>query len=200
MDVVLEDPCPHPRDTTRQTGGTESAERTSALLRGRWPCSWGPRMIMAIGERQHGSVPIQEDGCREAHLDGPEPRRQDQHSEEPPSSGVGDLVSAATRDGERTHKGAPREQGPGIGGPVCCQGEALLWRQSEYPDGTVKKRFARGSLRGQHPETLCGEAPKGQPMIRRETLEAVHGEAPKGQSRNHGCRANQLETKPRGKE
>ena len=36
------------------------------------------------------------------------------------------------------------------------------------------------------PEALCGEAPKGQPMIRRETLVAVCVEAPEGQPMNHG--------------
>ena len=154
---------------------------------------------MASGERQRGSVPTQEYGRREAHRDGPEPRRQDEHSEEPPSSGAGDS-SPKIGDGERAPNGTPQEKGPGIGGPVCCPGEALLWQQSEYPAGTVKKLFARGSLRGLNPEALCGEAPKGQPVIRRENLEAVNGEAPKGQPRNHGCQAKQLETKPRGKE
>ena len=102
---------------------------------------------MASGEPHHGSVPTQEDGHREAHRDGLAARHKDEHSEEPPSSGVGGHFPK-TGDGEQAPNGAPQEQGPGIGGPVCCPGEALLWQQSEYLAGTVKKSFARGSLRG----------------------------------------------------
>ena len=199
FNFVRSDPCPHPRDTTRQAGGNGSAERTSALQRGRSQGSSAPRTATASGEPQPGSVHTQEDGRRGARLEGRLVRRREEHSENPPSSSAGGRVPE-TRDREPTGNRTPQEQGPGIGGPVCCPGEALLWQQSEYPAGTVKKLFARGSLRGLNPEALCGEAPKGQPMIRRETLEAVHGEAPKGQPRNHGCRAKQLETKPRGKE
>ena len=43
----------------------------------------------------------------------------------------------------------------------------------------------RGGLAGAIPEALCGEAPKGQLMIRRGNLEADCVEAPKGQPRNH---------------
>ena len=35
------------------------------------------------------------------------------------------------------------------------------------------------------PEALCGEAPKGQPMIRSESPEAVCVEAPQGQPMIH---------------
>ena len=38
---------------------------------------------------------------------------------------------------------------------------------------------------GMIPEALCVEAPKGQPEIRGETLEAVYVEALEGQPRNH---------------
>ena len=39
----------------------------------------------------------------------------------------------------------------------------------------------RGGLVGPSPEALNGEAPKGQPVIRREHLVAVRMEAPQGQ-------------------
>ena len=35
------------------------------------------------------------------------------------------------------------------------------------------------------PEALCGEVPKGQSVIRGESLEVVCVEAPEGQPRNH---------------
>ena len=41
---------------------------------------------------------------------------------------------------------------------------------------------------GAIPEALCGEAPEGQPVIRRENLVTVGGEDPKGHPMIHGCR------------
>ena len=81
----------------------------------------------------------------------------------------------------------PQRVTPRTGDPVCCPGEALLWQPSESPDGPAKKDCAGGSLAGQNPEALCGEAPKGQPKIRRGNLKADCGEAPKGQPRIHSC-------------
>ena len=46
----------------------------------------------------------------------------------------------------------------------------------------------RGGLLGTVHEALCGEAPKGQPVIRRERLVAVGGDDPKGHPMIHGCR------------
>ena len=73
----------------------------------------------------------------------------------------------------------PHEQVPGIGSPVPCPGEALLWQPSMSPAGTCKRDGKRGSLVGSNHEALCGEAPKGQPMIRGETLETVLWRPPK---------------------
>ena len=60
--------------------------------------------------------------------------------------------------------------------------------------------WKRGGLMGAIPKALCGEAPKGQPMIRRENLEAVRVEAPKGQPRKHRPRTNRAVRRPMGEE
>ena len=46
----------------------------------------------------------------------------------------------------------------------------------------------RGGLVGAIPEALCGEAPKGQPVIRSEHLVTVSVDDPKGHPMIHGCR------------
>ena len=46
----------------------------------------------------------------------------------------------------------------------------------------------RGGLVGAIPEALCGEAPKGQPVIRREHLMTARVEDPEGHPMIHGCR------------
>ena len=46
----------------------------------------------------------------------------------------------------------------------------------------------RDSLVGAIPEALCGEAPEGQPVIRRENHVTVGGEDPEGHPMIHGCR------------
>ena len=54
---------------------------------------------------------------------------------------------------------------------------------------------------GFNPEALCGEAPKGQPEIRRGNIQAVCVEAPKGQPRNHRPRTRKPHNKrPTGEE
>ena len=71
----------------------------------------------------------------------------------------------------------PRARPEDPRGPACCPGEALLWQSSEYPDGANMTNGKRGSLVGNNPEALRGEAPKGQPMIRGENLLDVCVEA-----------------------
>ena len=44
-----------------------------------------------------------------------------------------------------------------------------------------QEELVGGSLVGPNPEALCREAPKGQPVIRRENIKAVCVEAPEGQ-------------------
>ena len=79
----------------------------------------------------------------------------------------------------------PQEQTLGIGDPGCCRGEALQSRRSGHTGGAIGKNGRRGGLVGVIPRALCGEAPKGQPMIRGESLKAVCVEAPQGQPRIH---------------
>ena len=90
-----------------------------------------------------------------------------------------------------------KEPIPGTGDHGFFQEEARQWLPSAYPVGTDMKIGRRGGLTGQNPEALCGEAPKGQPKIRRETLEAVCVEAPQGQPRNHRPQ-NQHMSRPKG--
>ena len=78
------------------------------------------------------------------------------------------MAAAPSRRSEATRLAAvvPRAASPGIGEAPCGQGEDLMSRPSEYPVGT-KRSGERGGLVGAIPEALCGEAPKGQPVIRR---------------------------------
>ena len=78
------------------------------------------------------------------------------------------------------------------------RGEALPSRRSRCPAGTGKSGGMRGGLVGLSPEALCGEAPKGQPLIRRESLVTVRVEDPQGQPMIHGCR-RQHKPRPSGK-
>ena len=48
------------------------------------------------------------------------------------------------------------------------------------------------------PEALCGEAPKGQPVIRRERLMTDRVEDPQGHPMIHGC-PRQHKPRPSGK-
>ena len=79
----------------------------------------------------------------------------------------------------------PQEPVHGTGDPAGCPGEALLWQRSGHLVGTPATNGRRGGLVGPNPEALCGEAPKGQPMIRSESLKAVCVEAPQGQPMIH---------------
>ena len=58
-------------------------------------------------------------------------------------------------------------------------------QQSGHLVGTPATNGRRGGLVGPIPEALCGEAPKGQPMIRSESLEAAHVEDPQGHPMTH---------------
>ena len=92
-------------------------------------------------------------------------------------------------------------------GPPVAVIEAHQWHLQE----DRKKRQPRGenpeAIRGEAPkghprnhgetlEAVCVEAPKGQPMIRRENLEVVCVEAPEGQPRNHRPHPNQPRRTP----
>ena len=92
----------------------------------------------------------------------------------------------------------PQDRVPVTRDPSCCPGEAPLWQPGKNPVGTDMKGGKRGGLAGAIPEALCGDAPKGQPMIRREPLEADCVEAPKGQPRNHRRHPKRLVLRPTG--
>ena len=105
----------------------------------------------------------------EANLAGSTGSRRDRHSKD--------------RHGLGNRK--PQEPTLGIGDPGCCRGEALLSRRSGHPSGAIGKNGRRGGLVGVIPRALCGEAPKGQPMIRSESLKAVCVEDPQGHPMIH---------------
>ena len=122
-------------------------------------------------------------------------------TQEPPTHGQGGPIFTASQDVKGTGRDPAQEPGSGIRVPTPCQGAALLWHSAiEYPGGTVMVDWKRGGLMGAIPKALCGEAPKGQPMIRRENLEAVRVEAPKGQPRKHRPRTNRAVRRPMGEE
>ena len=77
---------------------------------------------------------------------------------------------------------------PAIGGVTRCLEEARPLRRSRCPAGTGQSCRMRGGLVGMFPEALCAEAPKGQPVICRESLMAVCVEDPQGHPMIHGCR------------
>ena len=76
---------------------------------------------------------------------------------------------------------------PAIGDLPRPRGEARPLPPSRCPAGTGKRCRMRGGLVGAIPEALCGEAPKGQPVIYRESLVTVRVEDPEGHPMIHGC-------------
>ena len=130
--------------------------------------------------------------------DGSTTRRED--SKEAQSHGNGGRIFTAIRGGRKAGQEEPQDHIPGTGNRGCSPGEALRRQKTEYPGGPDMASGKRGGLTGAIPEALSGEAPKGQPMIRGETLKAVCVEAPKGQPRNHRHRPRQIMGRPMGEE
>ena len=119
--------------------------------------------------------------CEPRRFEGP-PRDTPPEERLPPASGC--RTPKGIPDGKRSGSSSTPSSVPGIGEAPCGPGEALLWPQSELPVG-AKRSGKRGGFVGLNPEALCGEAPKGQPMIRSGSLEAVCVEAPEGQPMIH---------------
>ena len=147
---------------------------------------------------QGGSAYRQDGGSGEAHRDALTARRPAKDSKGRPDPGSGAHTVGEIPDGERTSTSFPQEPVLGIGSPVSCPGEVLLWQSSKYPGGTTMANGKRGNLVGAIPEALCVEAPEGQSMIRGENLEAVCVEAPQGQPRNHRHHPKQVMGGPTG--
>ena len=137
----------------------------------------------ARGGRQAGNAPREGDGPGGANQDGsPEPRRED------PSRGH---ASPATG-------GRPPRSVPAIGDSGRRREEARPFRPSWCPAGASKRCRMRGGFVGLSTEALCGEAPEGQPVIRRENLVTVGVEDPQGHPMIHGC-PRPHRAKPSGK-
>ena len=188
------DPRSLARDTTLPKDGNRNARSRSALRQRRLPGSSAPGPATASGGEEAGN-PGKEDGCPGLSRSGSTARREEAFREEPSHNGGRTL--ATSRDGWEVGNGEAKEPIPMIGDPGSFREEARQWRPSEDPIGANKKVGKRGGLVGSNPETLCGEAPKGQPMICRETLEVVCAEAPQGQPRNHRPQ-NQHMSRPTG--
>ena len=122
--------------------------------------------------------------------------RPQDHPEETPGHTPGGRIFTATRGRTGIGRGSPRKAVHGIGVPARCRGEALLWQPSGHPVGTNATNGRRGGLVGPSPEALCGEAPKGQPVIRRESLVVVCVEAPQGQPMIHRPHPRQVVRRP----
>ena len=89
--------------------------------------------------------------------------------------------------GKGTGRGIPEDLRLVAGMTVHSRGEASPSPSSKLLVGPGKKRGVSGGLVGMSPKALCVEAPKGQPVIRSESLKAVGGEDPKGHPMIHGC-------------
>ena len=122
------------------------------------------------------------------------------HPEEAPGHTPGGRIFTATRDRKGMGRGSTQEPVPGTRDPARCPGAAIRWQPIRVPDGTNTANWKRGGLMEAIPEAFCQEAPKGQPVIRRETLVAVSVEAPKGQPRNHRRHPKQVILRPTGEE
>ena len=193
----LGDPCSHARDTTKIGGGFRTAETRSAGQREHSLQPLEPGTATESGS-QEGRTGSQEVRCREMDPDGSTAHRGD--SKEEPSHGNGGRIFTAIRGGRKAGQEEPQDHIPGTGNRGCSPGEALRRQKTEYPGGPDMASGKRGGLTGAIPEALSGEAPKGQPMIRGETLKAVCVEAPKGQPRNHRRHSERVMSRPtRGK-
>ena len=84
--------------------------------------------------------------------------------------------------------GSLQRSAPASGDAIRRRGEARPLRPSEYPVGTGKRSRMRGGLVVMSPEVICGEAPKGQPLLRIENLVTDSGDDPQGHPMIHGCR------------
>ena len=60
------------------------------------------------------------------------------------------------------------------------------------PRGYLQEERKKREPRGFQPRGPLRGGPKGQPMIRRENIEALRGDAPQGQPRNHRPRSKNL--------
>ena len=121
-----------------------------------------------------------------ANQDGSPAPRQEDPSGGRASRAMGDRATSGIR-GEATGSRLPC-RALAIGGVTRCPGEAHPSWRSRCPAGTGQSGGMRGGLVGAIPEALCGEAPKGQPVIRREHLVTARVEDPKGHPMIHGCR------------
>ena len=118
--------------------------------------------------------------------DGTPTRRQEDPSRVRASQATGGRASSG-KSGEATGSRLP-SSALASGDLPRPRGEVRQSRWSMCPVGTSRLWWKRGGLVGLSPEALCGEAPKGQPMIRRENLVTARVEDPEGHPMIHDCR------------
>ena len=151
------------------------------------------------GMTQAGSAASEADGSGEASPDGSPMRSPEGRSQGCPSHNEGDHSFTVTWLWVGTGSAIREDMVTLTGETGCGRGEARPSLSSKLLFGPDKMRCARGSLVGSFPEALHGEAPKGQPKNRGETLETVCVEAPKGQPRNHRPHRKQSSRRPMGR-
>ena len=138
--------CLRHRNATAHQNGQTDADK-SARRRGRFSRSSTRRIAAANGARPTGSDASKGDGRQKESQEGSSDRRPG-GSKRSPGLDDGRLTLAETKDGEEPPIISPKVNPHGIGDPACCPGEALLWQQSESPDGLTKRKCAGDSLVG----------------------------------------------------
>ena len=166
--IAFGDPCPHGQDTTARRIGPGTAETLSPGRCEPSPKPWASRAAAWIGVARAGNTLHYGLGPRGVRQDDSPARRAEGHSRILARRAIGGRGSTWKGGRETTGGGSPG-RGKQIGDPARCRGEALPFPRSRRLVGTCRLCWKRGGLAGAIPEALCGEAPKGQPVIRRET-------------------------------
>ena len=181
------DPCLQVQDTTTQEYGPGTAETPSAGRCEPSPEPLGTRTAATRGGTSVSDTPRDGEGPGGASQDGLPVRRREDPSRGRASRATGGR-GTPRRSGGESIGNRPPYSAPAIGEFPRSRGEARQLPPSRCLAGTGRRFGERGGLVGPSPEALCGEAPKGQLMIRRENLAAVSGEDPQGHPKIRGCR------------
>ena len=148
------------------------------------------------GETQAGNTPGNEDGPDGVNQDGSPAPRQEDPSRMCASRTIGGRGTLGRSGGEvparRLPSSPPQLEKPPMPrrGPPVAAIKVPGWHRPEW----WNERRPRGS----EPRGPLREAPKGQPVIRREHLVADRVDDPKGHPMIHGCRRPHRQ-KPSGK-
>ena len=163
---VEHDPCSEDRDTTTLCGGLRVTGEGFKWWRKHSPGSLLLRAATSSGADQAGSRAVKGPRAGGMSQNGSTALPGEAHPGECLPRAHDCRTAMETRDHKGSGSGSTPSSVPCIGEAPCGLGEARLWLRSEFPVGT-KRNGERGGLMGKNHEALCGEAPKGQPMIHR---------------------------------